>query len=117
MRPEDRAGIYLSKSFLRHGLEANPRVLQTKDPPKAGFAAPWQWSMISGRGAGRLNNTWEVDSSLRPGLEQEINSQASGAFAARTSCNPRVSVQICNGLPYAPVSRFARLWGTRGILA
>lgn len=47
MRPEDRAGIYLSKSFLRNGLEADPRVLQTKDPPKAGFEAPWRWSMIS----------------------------------------------------------------------
>lgn len=45
-----------------------------------------------------------------------MTSQASGAFAARILVHPRVSVQICTDFTYAPVSRFARLWGgTLGI--
>lgn len=64
MRPEDRAGIYLSKAFLRTWSRSGSAALQTKAPPKAGFAAPWRWSMISGEEFGRLINTWEVDSCL-----------------------------------------------------
>lgn len=48
MHPEDRAGIYLSKAFFTTWSRSGSAALQTKAPPKAGFAAPWRCSMISG---------------------------------------------------------------------
>lgn len=70
MHPEDRAGIYLSKAFFttwsRSGSAAS-----NQGPTQSRICSPLAVFHDLRRGAGRLNNTWEVDNILGLALNRK----------------------------------------------
>lgn len=100
--PEDRAGIYLSKAFFTTWSRSGSAALQTKAPPsQSRICSPLAVFHDLRRGDGRLNNTWEVDSSLGLALNRKTIRRRA-ALLRPASIHPRVSVQICTDFPFVP---------------